>query len=480
MSIQICSGKGRGLLLLSELLKDWPCQVLGGIHTKVKGVTEHSTRISEGYLFVARKGGKTDGICYVEEAIEKGACGIVIDRNAAMEIRDQMSIPLIIVPDCRKFISYASARLEGNPSELLTIVAVTGTNGKTTVTHFASQLLQMANVKTAVIGTTGIFIDGHQTVTSYPEMTTLPPEHFHQLLKDLVDAGVTHVLLEASSMGLATSRLAHCNIDIGVFLNIGIDHYEEHGGKQQYLDSKKILAYQAKTLIANSEDELCKQMVADAKVPVHYFDYGTICGEQIDEELIRLQLPGRHNRMNAMAALSVLRILGYELADILPLSQSLQLPEGRLQSLQQDGITVYVDYAHTPDALENVLQALAGECSGNLITVFGCGGDRDHGKRPKMGEVASTYSTKVIITSDNPRSENPSQIIEEILLGIRMKENVHVQVDRRTAIYEAIALAKTGDVVLIAGKGHEKTQYTKEGVFPFSDYEVAAEAFQNR
>ncbi|MBB4824048.1 UDP-N-acetylmuramoyl-L-alanyl-D-glutamate--2,6-diaminopimelate ligase [Sporosarcina luteola] len=446
----------------------------------MKGVTEHSARIGKGDLFVARKGGKTDGICFVDEAVRRGACGIVIDRNEGVNQTGSISIPVIIVPDCRKFISYASARLAGNPSERMTIVAVTGTNGKTTVTHLASQLLQKAKVKTAVIGTTGIFVEGRQTDTSYPDMTTLPPEHFHQLLKELEGVGVSHVLLEASSMGLATSRLAHCNIDIGVFLNIGIDHYEEHGGRQPYLDSKKILAYQAETLIANSEDELCKNMVADAKVPVHFFDCQTICGEPIHEELLKLQLPGRHNRMNAIAAFSVLRVLGYQLADILPFGEYLQLPEGRLQSINKDGITIYIDYAHTPDALENVLASLAMEQQGKLITVFGCGGDRDHGKRPQMGEVAAKYSSNVIITSDNPRSENPLQIIEDILQGISNMKSVQVQVDRRKAIYEAISLAQVGDVVLIAGKGHEKTQHTKEGIRPFSDVEAAMDALQKR
>ncbi|QTD42427.1 UDP-N-acetylmuramoyl-L-alanyl-D-glutamate--2,6-diaminopimelate ligase [Sporosarcina sp. Te-1] len=454
--------------------------MLGGIHIDVKGVTEHSTRIGEGYLFVARKGGKTDGICYVDEAVRRGACGIVIDRNNGIEKAGDLNIPVIIVPDCRKFISYASARLAGNPSERMTIVAVTGTNGKTTVTHLASQLLQKLNLKTAVIGTTGVFIEGCQMATTYPEMTTLPPEYFHQLLKDLEDAGVSHVLLEASSMGLATSRLAHCKIDIGVFLNIGIDHYEEHGGQQSYLDSKKILTDLAGILIANSEDEICCKLVEETKIPVHYFDYRTICGVPIDEKLFSIQLPGRHNRMNVIAALSVLRVLGFELEDIFPYTVSLQLPEGRLQSIHKDGVTVYIDYAHTPDALENVLAALAEEQQGKLITVFGCGGDRDHGKRPKMGEVASRYSSEIIITSDNPRSENPVQIIEEVLQGISKKETVRVQIDRRKAIHEAIALAVAGDVVLIAGKGHEKTQHTKEGIHPFSDFEVASDVLQKR
>lgn len=447
----------------------------------IYGITERSGNVKEGYIFVARKGARDDGILHVQEAIERGAVAIVIDRNAKVDIDSTNDITLITVPNGRKFISHASAKLAGNPSELMTIIAVTGTNGKTTVTHFIGQLLRMLGEPAAVIGTTGLFVNGRKVNLDFPEMTTLPAEFLHPLLRECVNAGIRYIVMEASSLGLSTCRLDHCKIDIGVFLNIGVDHYEEHGSKEAYVAAKKRLTTMATNLVVNADDRQCVQLVNFSDRPIHFFNELMVGGRMIPYDLYPISLPGKHNRLNALAAITVLHVLGYELIDTLPLCDRLELPEGRLQRLVGGDVTVFIDYAHTPDALQTVLASLTEESAGELITVFGCGGDRDRGKRPQMGKIAATYSSKVFITSDNPRSEEPSTIIEEILTGINLEsEKINVELDRRTAIQKAVCNAKNGDVVLIAGKGHEKTQQIGRELLTFSDYDVAEAALRER
>lgn len=465
-------------MLLSELVKDWPCTVKGSIGVDVLGVTERSGAVKQGDLFVARKGKADDGIFHVEEAIRRGAIAIVMDRNCKPEMSRYPTVPIITVPDGRKFLSHVSAKLSGNPSELLTIIAVTGTNGKTTVTHFVGQLLHEMGAKAAVIGTTGIYMNGEKCVMDLPDMTTLPAEYLHPLLKKCVEGGITHVIMEASSLGLSTSRLDHCEIDIGVFLNIGVDHYEEHGSKQAYLAAKQLLANLSKEIIVNQDDEICIELVKNASKPTYRYNVNMTADVAVPKELYPTALLGRHNKSNAMAAVSVLMRLGYDQKKVLAHCHKLVLPEGRLQQIEHAGIKVYIDYAHTPDALQTVLQSLIEEFTDcPIITVFGCGGNRDRGKRPEMAKVAVSLSTKVMITSDNPRYEDPNAIIRDVYSGIEGESsNVFIEPNRRKAIETVIAAAKEGDIVLIAGKGHEKTQLIGGESFHFSDYEIAKNA----
>ncbi|MCZ2258898.1 UDP-N-acetylmuramoyl-L-alanyl-D-glutamate--2,6-diaminopimelate ligase [Sporosarcina sp. G11-34] len=475
------------MLLLPELLNDWPCTIIGeNFGQEVCGITEDSRNVKPGFVFVARRGKNDDGASFIAEAVERGAIAIVIDRPLPSSL--STSIPIITVLNCQRFLSYACARFAGNPSGKLTIIAVTGTNGKTTVTHFIGQLLKCMGIRAAVIGTTGVFIDGIQMEFNIPEMTTLPAEYFHPLLKKCEEEGMTHIVLEASSLGLSTNRLADCEIDVGILLNIGSDHYDEHAGKENYINAKKILLKDAKQVIVNMDDEVCVQMSKFSKGPCTFFGknrLADVCipqGKSLvcygkDEGAFQLSMPGHFNRMNAAAAISTLLVLGFALNDILPHLSRLKLPAGRLQRIEREGVVVYVDFAHTPDAIEAVLRALASVCKGRLITVFGCGGNRDKGKRNEMGELAVFYSSSVIVTSDNPRNEDPLSIIADIVEGFGENCNaVEVEPDRRSAIRKAIFRAMPGDIVLIAGKGHEKIQHTAEGIFPFSDAEEAIRA----
>lgn len=464
------------VLNLTELIKDWPCTVSGGeIRVAVTGITERSTQVQRGFIFVARKGDRNDGALYIGEALARGAIAIVVESTGIAGI--PADIPVITVPDCRRFIAHASARLAGNPASRLKLIAVTGTNGKTTVTHFIGQLLSHLGHRTAVIGTTGVFIDGVKTDVDLPQMTTLPAEYLHPLLKACEQQAVTHIVLEASSLGLSSHRLDACEIDIGILLNIGTDHYEEHGGKFSYIQAKKRLFSMVETMIINSDDLECLEMAKDCPVPTVYF--GTDPSADVPVSVLdsQVSIPGHYNRMNALAAISALLVMGYRLEEILPYCELLRLPEGRLQKVERDGVTVFIDYAHTPDALQAVLHTLSQSCYGRLITVFGCGGERDKGKRAEMGELAVLYSSSVIVTSDNPRNEDPAAIIRDIMEGFGGDcSSIEAVLDRKHAIRKAIFSAAPGDIVLIAGKGHEKIQHTSEGQFPFSDYEEAAQA----
>lgn len=474
-------GKGRVLMLLSELVKNWPCTVRGSVGIEVEGITEHSCSVKENYVFVARKGAHADGFLHVDEAISRGAVAIILDRNIPAGYVRKKGVTWITVPDGRQFISHASANLAGNPSDSLTVIAVTGTNGKTTVTHFIAQLLRLHGEKAAVIGTTGIFMNDYKIHCSVPEMTTLPADYLHPLLKDCLNAGMSYVVMEASSLGLSSGRLDHCTIDIGVFLNIGIDHYEEHGSKEAYIEAKKKLATLANRLIVNADDLQCVSLVGKTSKQLEFYNMNMIQGKTILPENYP-NLPGKHNRSNAFAAVSVLTMLGYDLKETLVLSRQLELPEGRLQRISKDDLTVYVDYAHTPDALQTILLSLIEENEGTTITtVFGCGGNRDRSKRPQMGEVAATCSSKVIITSDNPRNEDPLFIINDILKGtIFHMEKVSIEPDRKKAIQKAIAEATEGEIILIAGKGHEKTQQIGSTQHHFCDIEVAKQCLDDK
>jgi len=473
-------GKGRVVLFLTELLKDWPCTVSGGeLRTVVTGITEDSLRVKKGYIFVARQGVYYDGASYIEKAIRQGAAAIVIDRTSLTEI--PAGTVGIVVSDCKMFMSHASARLAGSPAERMKVIAVTGTNGKTTVTHFIGQLLKGLGEKAAVIGTTGIFVDGVYSDYEGPQMTTLPAEYLHPLLKKCEKDGVTHIVLEASSLGLSSNRLDHCKIDIGILLNVGTDHYEEHGGKLSYINAKKRLIQMAETIIVNIDDEQCVEMSKNSTTPIVYFGTTTSADVRVPELKLNPAIPGHYNRMNALAAISALLVLGYTLDEIVPHCSALQLPEGRLQLVMRDGVRVYIDYAHTPDALKAVLKTLSNSCYGKLITVFGCGGQRDKGKRAEMGELAVLYSSSVIVTSDNPRNEDPLAIIRDIMEGFGGEcSAIEAVLDRKYAIRKAIFCAAPGDIVLIAGKGHEKTQHTAEGLIPFSDFEEAKQALSEK
>lgn len=479
------------MYLLHELLKDWPCTFTGKtFKVPITGITEHSKRVKPGFLFVARKGAQEDGLSYIEEAVRLGAVAVIIDRQKQLHLK----IPVVVVPNSRRFLSYASAKLAGNPSERLTVIAVTGTNGKTTVSHFIGQLLRSVGVKAAVLGTLGTWVDGVRKIDDeVPTMTTLTAEYLHPLLAKCEAVGITHVVMEASSLGLSTERLGHCEIDLGLLLNISEDHYEEHGSEKDYLRAKQQLVQIAKRVIVNCDDEKClaiAQVAADKSI---YFgenqhaDFQIIVNEPHTllktpkaKHKINFPMTERFNKMNLLAAISALDVLSYTYEKIEASTRRLTLPEGRMEKIKVKGITAVIDYAHTPDALEAVLQSLVDCKPRRLIAVFGCGGNRDQGKRSRMGEVAARYASTVIVTSDNPRNEDPLRIVHDIVAGIPADSSCYKEVDRKKAIQQAVKMAQPDDIILVAGKGHESTQQIGEKIYPFSDKDIIKQLLKEK
>lgn len=479
---------------LAELLKDWPCTVKGGsIRIEVTGIEDHAQHVKPGDLFIVRKGKKFDGYEYIDLAIQNGAVGVVIeDENKLDQLK--LSVPLIWVPNCLKFMSFSAAKIHHFPAEALQVIAITGTNGKTTVSHFVGQLLQALHKKVMVIGTVGVFINGEEIDLEYEHLTTLQPKHLHKILQYAVRNRVQYVALEASSMGLATHRLDDCDIDIGVFLNLAEDHIEEHGSFEKYKQSKQILSQLAKKLVLNGDDSFCRTVGLQSKKKKAYFGLGnrvnyqlqvlaegiqhTTCCLQSDkgQKVFTLPFVGEHQLQNAIAAITTVSELGFPIDKICEAAEHLRLPKGRLEPVPNHlNLSIYIDYAHTEAALRAVLKTLKKTVKNDLILVFSCGGDRDKHKRIKMGAVASKYADMIYLTTDNPRSEDPTFINSQIAAGFTSTQKYEMILDRAEAIEKAILSAKEGDTILIAGKGHETTQTFKDKEIYFSDYECVQE-----
>lgn len=480
---------------LAELLKDWPCTVTGGsIRIDIAGIEDDARKVKPGDIFVARKGKKVHGKRFIGQALKNGAVAIVIEEEF-IDSKVLITTPVIWVPNCLKFLSYASAKLAGFPAEAVTVIAVTGTNGKTTVSHFIGQLLQQLGQNVAVIGTIGFYVNGKKQLAVYEQLTTLQAKELHPALKYCIAQGVKYVVLEASSIGLAQHRLDDCAIDVGVFLNLSEDHLEEHGGLEAYKKAKALLGGMATKLVMNGDDAFCRTVAMQTKKPRLLFgesnrvdiqmqvlvetDGQSTFSVQTTDNMTICTVPfsGAHNRSNTVAAITTLLQLGFAFENICAATTHLQLPEGRLQKIDNNaGVFVYVDYAHTAAALEATLKAVRRQ-QGNLFVVFSCGGERDRQKRFEMGAIASKYADMIFLTTDNPRGENPLEINEEIVAGFAQQQCYDIILDRKKAIEEALITATRGDIVVIAGKGHEETQIFKNTVVPFSDRAVVEQYF---
>ncbi|WP_170206444.1 UDP-N-acetylmuramoyl-L-alanyl-D-glutamate--2,6-diaminopimelate ligase [Psychrobacillus lasiicapitis] len=439
---------------------------------------DHSKQIEEGDIFVSETGNRV----FIEEAIQNGAKAILTEYF----IHD-CSVPQVILPtDMHLFkerISLMTHKLYGRN---IKTIGITGTNGKTTVASFIGQLLMQQQKSVCIIGTLGVFVNGQKLNRPFRSNTTLPFYDFLQVVKYCFEHKVEYIVLEASSQGLLDNRLGIYPIDVGVFLNIGKDHLEFHGGMVPYKKSKELLATLSKQIVINDDDEWCRSIAEKTELPVIRFgerytndviyqkaDYSSeiVHYKYIvrDKEVqLKMKNSGYYNGMNIAAALASLSGLNIPLEDI----KVLTLPKGRLEQIpNENGLEVLIDYAHTPDALEACLSTISSYAKKDIYVVFGCGGNRDKQKRKGMGEVATKYATKIIITSDNPRDERPEDIIAEIVSGVSLSK-VMIEPDREKAIILALSTAQKGDVILIAGKGHEQEQITNGLVVPFSDHHV--------
>ncbi|HXD76055.1 MAG TPA: UDP-N-acetylmuramoyl-L-alanyl-D-glutamate--2,6-diaminopimelate ligase [Vicinamibacterales bacterium] len=474
-------------------------QAAVGQKRAVTGVAYDSRAVVPGQVFVALKGVKTDGTRFVQQAVERGAIAIV-----SQEPLSGVAVPVLETGDARLALAELAADFYGHPSEQMRVVGITGTNGKTTTAHLTAAIFEAGGVKCGVMGTIA-----HRIGAEIRESKHTTPEapDVQQLLREMVDRGCGACAMEASSHALALRRVDAMTFSAGVFTNLTRDHLDFHEDMENYFRAKRrlfeMLPPEAPALI-NIDDPKGAAIVEASARPVTYginrpaditpgplsfsvdgldFDIRTPRGT------VRAQskLVGRPNVYNILAAVSTAVALDLPFDAIERGLQSLDAVPGRFEvvSNPKDGITVVVDYAHTDDALRNLLETARPMARGRVITLFGCGGDRDRTKRPLMGAVASRMSDVLVITSDNPRREDPDQIIEEILRGItadtrRGETPIYTIADRRAAIAKAIEVARPGDLVLIAGKGHEKYQIVGEQHVPFDDVTVAREFLGRR
>ncbi|MBN1569291.1 MAG: UDP-N-acetylmuramoyl-L-alanyl-D-glutamate--2,6-diaminopimelate ligase [Acidobacteria bacterium] len=465
----------------------------GDLNTEIKGISYDSRTVQKGDLFVAIKGEKMDGARFIPQAIQNGATAVASERS----LETAVEFAAVTVSDARRFLAEISRVFYGDPSNRLKLVGITGTKGKTTTSYLVDAIFKQAEIRSCLVGTIGMKIGSQSYHSSHttPESSDLM-KFFHQALAK----GCTHGAMEVSSHSLVLKRVWGTGFSVGVFMNLTHDHLDFHKDMETYFLAKQMLfmeenGNQVESAVINIDDPYGKRLAgeirgavlrigfnkpADIRVRSYQSDAG---GSDLALETpsgpmdLRVHLIGRPNAYNIMAAAAAGLCLGIGLEDICAGVQSLKGVPGRMELVDagQD-FTVIVDYAHSPDSLENLLKAVAQLPHQRLITVFGCGGDRDRTKRPIMGEIATNLSDYVIATSDNPRTENPLEILREIEPGLSKGSGPYKIVpDRRSAIESAISMAQTGDAVVIAGKGHEDYQIIGTQVIPFDDRKLATE-----
>lgn len=475
------------VLRLADLFPD--IRLANGDGIVVQGLTADSRNVSAGFVFFAVPGTKADGLQFAPQAIASGAIAVVCER---LPDRADASVVWIQSDDVRADLSKAAARFHGRQPQ--TIIAVTGTSGKTSVAAFVRQIWLHLGHQAAALGTTGLISPGGAV---YGSLTTPDPVSLHETLDRIAGEGVTHLAMEASSHGLDQRRLDGVRLRAGAFTNLSRDHLDYHPDLDSYLAAKlrlfEALLQPGQGAVVNADSDVAGRVIGVCK------DRGLkvlTCGEAGDLKLkssiasqqdtriaisclgkdydLRLPLAGAFMASNALVAAGLCIATGSEPADVFAALEHLEGAPGRLELAgERNSAPVYIDYAHKPDALEKVLQALRPLTTGRLIVVFGCGGDRDRGKRPIMGTIAAENADVVIVTDDNPRSESANHIRAEIMAASPGALEIG---DREQAIGEAVGMLREGDVLVVAGKGHERGQIIGDQVLPFSDHESVARA----
>ena len=471
---------------LKELLAGVDCRLTGREDVDVRDVQFDSRKVGEGTLFVAQRGTQTDGHRYMEDAARKGAVAVVCEE---MPEKPAGEVTYVTVADSSAALGHIASNFYGRPSERLNLVGVTGTNGKTTTVTLLHRMFRSLGYHAGLVSTIVNKVDEREVATTH---TTPDALELNGLLKEMVDAGCSYVFMEVSSHAVVQGRVAGLRFAGGVFSNITHDHLDFHGNMANYIAAKKgffdMLPREAWAL-TNADDRNGMVMVQNCKGRVYTYSLERgadfrcrVIEESLEGMEVELngrevwsRLTGRFNAYNLTAIAGAAILCGVEEDVVLKELSVLQAAPGRMQYVWGGGVTGIVDYAHTPDALEKVIETVnalrrAGQ---ELITVVGCGGDRDRTKRPEMAQIAVEGSDKVVLTSDNPRSENPDAILDEMESGLAAEQlcrTVRIT-DRRQAIRTACMMAKEGDIVLVAGKGHEKYQEVKGVRTHFDDVE---------
>ncbi|CAF23038.1 UDP-N-acetylmuramoyl-L-alanyl-D-glutamate--2,6-diaminopimelate ligase [Candidatus Protochlamydia amoebophila] len=483
---------------LKELFRNIEsCQFKGSQEVLLTGLTANSKSLSPGNLFIAKKGKMFDGNSYIKEAIQSGACAILTDLfDPCLK-----KVVQIIHPNPNEIESILARDYYQNSSEELFMVGITGTNGKTTISFIIKYLLDLFHGPCGLIGTIEYIVGSHR----YQATRTTPDViENHKMLYEMSLSGTKSAVMEVTSHALIQKRVEYIDFDVAVFSNLTLDHLDYHLTMENYCAAKNCLfeglgeqptkKRNEKWAIVNIDDPWCEQIVKGCQA--HRLTYGIDKPADLQASHIKLSsqgtsinltyqgqtiecfwpLLGRFNIYNCLAAIGVLLTQNIPLKEIVEKMACIPNVKGRLEKVLNNlELDIYIDFAHTDDALSNVLKTLSEIKKGRLLTIFGCGGDRDPSKRPKMAIASEQYSDLSIVTSDNPRSENPISICQEIVTGFVNPNSFIVEIDRRAAIQKAIEIASPGDMILIAGKGHETYQILSHQIIEFDDAKVAAE-----
>lgn len=482
-------------MLLTTLIDDLGAKISGksADNIEAKGITGDSRKVKPGYVFVALKGGKSDGATFIGQALKNGAVAVISSGKPENEWHKACYIQ-------QKNPRLALAKIAAKfyPKQPQFIAAVTGTNGKTSVVNFCRQIWAKLGKESASIGTIGVINGDGKSHNSMGSMTTPDPVILHEKINTLAGEGIEYLAIEASSHGLDQYRLDGLKISTAAFTNLTRDHLDYHDSMEGYFAAKKRLFSEVLqpggTAVLNADSkDFPKLKNAALERGCKVISFGKN-GENIKLKKIEVtkngqeivfdfygkkfstlvNLVGEFQTENILCAMGIVYASGFMVEKIIEVLPKIKSVPGRMEPV---GDNVFVDYAHTPDALEKSLKTLRPYVKGKLIVVFGCGGDRDKGKRTEMGKIAELYADGVVVTDDNPRSENPAEIRKEILAGIKNATEIS---DRKKAIEQAISLLEVGDILLIAGKGHEKTQIIGDKILPFDDVEIARRALEGK
>jgi UDP-N-acetylmuramoyl-L-alanyl-D-glutamate--2,6-diaminopimelate ligase len=482
---------------LYEILKGIDHEVLvGDLNLEVCNITWDSRNVDRNSLFIAVKNRNIDRHDFVLDAVNNGAIALVVEYEIPNIPED---ITVIKVKESRKSMAIIAKNYYGNPAEKLKVIGVTGTNGKTSVSYFISKILEDFKIRCGIIGTIENTVAGQRMKTNKLNPTTPDSIELQGSLAEMLCYGATHAAIEVTSSALSQDRVYGCEFDIGVFTNLTQDHLEEHGTMENYKNAKLKLFKMCKKGIINIDDAAAVDIISTADCELITYGIENVCDFRAtnikytssgvnfnlehNSEIRKasINIPGRFSVYNALSAIASCYCLGMDLDDIIKGVKAISEVPGRFQTIPNSkGILTIVDYAHSPDGLENILTSVKQFAKGRIILVFGCGGNRDTGKRPIMGEIAGRYSDYCIITSDNPRKEVPGLIIDDIKVGVNKTNCIYEKIeDRKQAILKALSIAETCDTVIIAGKGHENYQILKEEIIHFSDEEVVKEYFSS-
>lgn len=473
---------------LSKLLEN-VITVPEGDDLDIRDIAYNSKIIQKGDVFVCIKGYKTDGHRYAQMAVDNGAIAVVAQDKI------DVSVPVIYVPDTRRALALMSKQYFGDPCSKIKLIGVTGTNGKTTVTYLIKKILEDRGYKAGLIGTNQNMI-GSEIIET--ERTTPESYELYKLFSVMADRGCDFVIMEVSSHALYLDRVAGCEYETAVFTNLTQDHLDFHITMENYFRAKKILFTMCKNAVVNIDNEYGKRIADETEAITYSADApsdmkaegvsvsarGVSYGFDFNGKRIecRVKIPGMFSVYNSLAALGCAVSLGIDIKDAVRSLEDADGVKGRAEIVDTDtDYTVIIDYAHTPDGLENIISTVNAFKKGRVITLFGCGGDRDKTKRPIMGEMAASLSDFCIVTSDNPRTENPGAIIDDIIPGIEKYDTKYVRIDNRAeAIRYALEHAEKDDIIILAGKGHETYQIIGEEKFHFDEREIVAEILSGK